>query len=151
MSTQVRFRRGTTSDHSTFTGAEGEVTIDTDKNIIKVHDGVTIGGNPIGNVVYNESSGANQSVSFALNGIHRANCTGSDPIITFSFVNPDDVVKVDLILDIDEYSPGQLPQILFPPELSWTPPSNFQSGTLTMTIITDDSGQSYEVIYLKEN
>ena len=47
MSTQVRLRGGTTSQHSTFTGAEREVTVDTDKNTLVVHDGTTAGGVPI--------------------------------------------------------------------------------------------------------
>ncbi len=44
MTTQVQFRRGTTSDHALFTGAAGELTIDTDKNMAVIHDGVTTGG-----------------------------------------------------------------------------------------------------------
>jgi hypothetical protein len=47
MSKQVRFRRGTTSQHSTFTGAAGEVTVDTDKVIPVVHNGSTVGGFPL--------------------------------------------------------------------------------------------------------
>ncbi len=47
MSIQVKLRRGTTSQHSTFTGAEGEVTIDTDKDVVVVHDGTTVGGHPM--------------------------------------------------------------------------------------------------------
>lgn len=44
MTTQVQFRRGTTSAHSSFTGAVGEVTVDTDLKTLKVHDGSTTGG-----------------------------------------------------------------------------------------------------------
>lgn len=47
MSTEIRWRRGTTVQHSTFTGAPAEVTVDTDKNAIVVHDGATPGGFPI--------------------------------------------------------------------------------------------------------
>lgn len=47
MSTQVRLRGGTTSQHSTFTGAEREVTVDTDKDTLVVHDGATAGGIPL--------------------------------------------------------------------------------------------------------
>jgi hypothetical protein len=47
MPTQVQFRRGNTSQHSTFTGANGEITIDTDKNTVVVHDGSTAGGFPL--------------------------------------------------------------------------------------------------------
>ena len=43
----LRLRRGTTSQHSTFTGLLGEVTVDTDKDTIVVHDGVTAGGYPL--------------------------------------------------------------------------------------------------------
>ena len=44
MSIQVQLRRGTTSQHSTFTGVVGEVTVDTDKDTLVVHDGSTAGG-----------------------------------------------------------------------------------------------------------
>lgn len=44
MAKQVQFRRGTTSQHSTFTGAAGEITVDTDKNTAVIHDGSTAGG-----------------------------------------------------------------------------------------------------------
>ena len=44
MTTQVQFRRGSTSDHALFTGAAGELTIDTDKNMAVIHDGITTGG-----------------------------------------------------------------------------------------------------------
>jgi|TARA_B100000035_G_scaffold295247_1_gene286171 RNase P/RNase MRP subunit p29 len=44
MTTQVQFRRGTTLQHETFTGAEGEITVDTDKNTLVVHDGSLAGG-----------------------------------------------------------------------------------------------------------
>ena len=44
MSTQVQIKRGTTTDHSTFTGANGELTINTTKKCLVVHDGSTTGG-----------------------------------------------------------------------------------------------------------
>lgn len=44
MAVQVQQRRGTTSQHSSFTGAVGEITVDTDKETAVVHDGVTAGG-----------------------------------------------------------------------------------------------------------
>jgi Major tropism determinant N-terminal domain len=47
MATQVQFRRGTTADHSTFTGAVGEITIDTTKDVVVVHDGAKVGGFPM--------------------------------------------------------------------------------------------------------
>jgi hypothetical protein len=47
MTTQIKRRRGTTLQHSTFAGAEAEITIDTDKNTVVVHDGSTAGGHPL--------------------------------------------------------------------------------------------------------
>jgi len=47
MSKQLQLRRGTTTEHTSFVGAPGEVTVDTDKNVAVVHDGVTAGGFPL--------------------------------------------------------------------------------------------------------
>lgn len=47
MATQIQFRRGTTSEHSSFTGAVGEITVDTTKDTAVVHDGSTAGGIPL--------------------------------------------------------------------------------------------------------
>jgi len=47
MAKLLKLRRGTTSQHSSFTGAEGEVTVDTDKEALVVHNGSTAGGFPL--------------------------------------------------------------------------------------------------------
>ena len=47
MAKLLKLRRGSTSDHSSFTGAEGEVTVDTTKDTLVVHDGSTAGGHPM--------------------------------------------------------------------------------------------------------
>ena len=44
MPTQLQFRRGTTSQNNGFTGAVGELTIDTDTDAIILHDGSAAGG-----------------------------------------------------------------------------------------------------------
>ena len=44
MPTILQLRRGTTAEHSSFTGAEGEVTVNTTKDTLVVHDGSTAGG-----------------------------------------------------------------------------------------------------------
>lgn len=48
MSRQVKIRRGTAAQHETFIGAEGEITMDTTNNTLRVHDGVTPGGHLVG-------------------------------------------------------------------------------------------------------
>ena len=47
MATILQLRRGTTVQHSSFTGAVGEVTVDTTKDTVVVHDGTTAGGFPL--------------------------------------------------------------------------------------------------------
>jgi len=44
MSKQIQFRRGTATEHATFTGANGEITVDTTNKTLRVHDGTTTGG-----------------------------------------------------------------------------------------------------------
>lgn len=48
VATQVKRRRGTTAENDAFTGAEGEITVDTEKHQLRVHDGETQGGFVIG-------------------------------------------------------------------------------------------------------
>lgn len=44
---RVQLRRGTSAEHEVFTGAEGELTIDTSKDVAVVHDGTTQGGHEL--------------------------------------------------------------------------------------------------------
>lgn len=41
----LKLRRGTTAENNAFTGANAEVTVDTDVKTLVLHDGVTVGGN----------------------------------------------------------------------------------------------------------
>ncbi len=47
MATQVQFRRGTTAEHQSFKGADGEVTVDTSLKTVVIHDALTNGGFPV--------------------------------------------------------------------------------------------------------
>ena len=47
MAKQLQLRKGTTTEHNSFTGAVGEVTVDTTKDVPVVHDGSTVGGHPV--------------------------------------------------------------------------------------------------------
>ncbi len=47
MAKLLKLRRGSTSQHSSFAGAEGECTVDTDKDTLVIHDGSTNGGFPV--------------------------------------------------------------------------------------------------------
>lgn len=41
---KLRIKRGTTAENDAYTGLSGEITLDTDENTLRVHDGETPGG-----------------------------------------------------------------------------------------------------------
>lgn len=55
MSISVQHRRGTTAAHETFTGKIGELTVDTTKDTVVVHDGSTAGGHPLATEAYTDN------------------------------------------------------------------------------------------------
>ena len=68
MAKQLQLRRGTTGQHSSFTGQVGEVTIDTDKDTAVVHDYATSGGFPLlREDLNNLATGAVTAVKLATN------------------------------------------------------------------------------------
>ena len=88
MATQVQFRRGTTGEHSGFTGAVGEVTVDTEKKVLCVHDATTAGGFPL-----LKQDGSNSS--FALGSL--SSCAlkfAGDPNTGLMSTGPDQVQLV---------------------------------------------------------
>ncbi len=46
-STVIQNRGGTTTQHTSFIGADREVTVDTTKKTLVVHDGISPGGIPL--------------------------------------------------------------------------------------------------------
>ena len=51
MAIQIQLRQGTTTEHNTFKGAVGEVTVDTTNKTLRVHDGSTVGGTRLATLV----------------------------------------------------------------------------------------------------
>tara|TARA_S200002703_G_scaffold154916_1_gene158419 strand:- start:61 stop:804 length:744 start_codon:yes stop_codon:yes gene_type:complete len=72
MTTAVQRRRGTTAEHSTFTGLLGEITVNTTKNTLVVHDGSTAGGYEIA-----LADASNLSAADLLTSIKTVDGTGS--------------------------------------------------------------------------
>lgn len=71
MAKQVQIRRGTTLQHQNFVGVPAELTVDTDQNVLIVHDGSTAGGHPVAKSTDPQIKGSltfldnNQGVAFA--------------------------------------------------------------------------------------
>jgi len=72
MAIEVKFRRGTTTQHNSFTGANGEITVDTTIKTLRVHDGVTVGGMRLAK--FSELASANL-LSVTTNIVPQANIT----------------------------------------------------------------------------
>jgi hypothetical protein len=68
MSTAIKRRRGTTAEHAAFTGLAGEVTVDTDKKTLVVHDGATLGGTPLAKAVHGHAIADTTGLQSALDG-----------------------------------------------------------------------------------
>ena len=84
MATQIQWRRGNTAQTATFTGAVAEITVDTDKKTLVVHDGSTSGGIPLAkestiSTVFGHANGAfdkaNSANVIAQSAFDKANQT----------------------------------------------------------------------------
>lgn len=93
MATQIQWRRGNTAQTAAFTGAVAEVTVDTDKKTLVVHDGSTSGGIPLAKestilTVYNHANGAfdkaNTATTSAQAAFDKANQTAQLAFTTVS-------------------------------------------------------------------
>ena len=81
MATAIQRRRGTTSQHSSFTGLVGEITIDTDKKVVVVHDGSTAGGVPMATAAsVTALGGADITSVVAGNGLSGGSTSGDATI-----------------------------------------------------------------------
>jgi hypothetical protein len=95
MPTQIQWRRGTTAQTASFTGAVAEVTVDTDKKTLVVHDGVTPGGFALAKesaqqdaLAYNHANAsfdaANSAGSYANSAFAAANAAGSSTLTQYA-------------------------------------------------------------------
>ena len=77
MPTQLQLRRGNTAQTAAFTGALAEITIDTDKNTIVVHDGSTQGGHEISGADAYARAHSNAGFTHANSAFTAANTASS--------------------------------------------------------------------------
>ena len=89
MPTQVQFRRGTVAQNNSFTGAAGEISVNTDIDTLRVHDGSTAGGFELAKAdLSNISSvGVLTATSFVGNGAGLTGVASTDNIQTATPAN----------------------------------------------------------------
>lgn len=68
MPTVLQFRRGTEAQNNSYTGAAGELSIDTENATIRVHDGSTAGGSTIATEAYVDNAVGSLSADSISNG-----------------------------------------------------------------------------------
>ena len=78
MTKQVQRRRGTSSQHTSFTGAEGEISVNTTNKSVHVHDGITAGGVEAARADLGNVSDANLNSALAGNTLPSLTITSAD-------------------------------------------------------------------------
>ena len=94
MSTQVQIRRGNTTQTGAFTGVVAEITVDTDKKTIVVHDGTTTGGFPLAresaltsNLIFSQAAFNTANASFIAGNTASLVDITQNNSITASFIH----------------------------------------------------------------
>ena len=142
MSKTVQWKRGNTSVNSTYIGAAGEITVDTDLWTMRVHDGTTLGGHPIvitgaGNLIFND-----QTITGA---VSNANII-LDPIGVYGAV-----IVSSNVLSVVGASGALTTTVYGNTAYINTSPFNQNSFTQTNTAIQISANSSLTGIYLNTN
>lgn len=114
MATTLRHRRGSTSSHNSFTGASGEITVDTSKNVAVVHNGSTVGGfemlredmsnlniggtNSAGRVIQSDGDGTYSFTSLTLGKVRQVKT------LDFSTMYYDNTGSINTFQDVTGFS-----------------------------------------------
>lgn len=93
MATQVQYRRGTTAQNDAFTGALGEMTIDTTAGTMRVHNGVTAGGSNIATVSYVSAQLSSLDATKIYYGNSNVQVVSSNGNVQFN-VNANAIVRI---------------------------------------------------------
>ena len=78
MAKRLQLRRGTTAENNGFTGALGELTYDTEKKQLRVHDGSTVGGKVVNDLIPQATETALGVAKIATTSIAQAGVNDTD-------------------------------------------------------------------------
>lgn len=155
MAKQVQIRRGTTAEHATFVGAVGEITVDTDKDVVVVHDGSTAGGYPLSKAASPSFTGNIDILGPARSNIVAVSASAIDcsqgnfftktasGALTWTFTNVPSSRAFTVILELTNGGTGTQ---TWPAAVKWpggTAPTLTASGVDVLGFITDDGGTNW--------
>ena len=106
MSFAYQRRRGTTSAHTSFTGLAGELTVDTTKNTVVVHDGSTAGGYPLSKQRPTLATTSGTTYTLALTDANNVLTTTSASATTVTV--PPSVFSAGDIITVVQQAAGQV-------------------------------------------
>lgn len=162
-SSPVQQFRGTTAQHATYTGLPGELTVDTDKNVVVVHDDVTAGGHPMASAekVFYGTNLAPLAEKFQalgnVSGTKAVNLTDGLAIsatiagaTTFSFTDVDSTGATVVMMHLTN---GGAYTITWPSSIKWAggiAPKLTSAGDDIVVLTTHDAGATwYGIVNLK--
>ena len=92
MPDQLQLRGGTTTEHNSFTGAAREVTVDTTKKTLVVHDGSQAGGTPL---MKESGATAASSVVLGTGGVERLKLSSTEVVVNETGTDTDFRIEGD--------------------------------------------------------
>ena len=110
---RVQLRRGTTAENNAFTGAVGEITVDTTKNTIRVHDGATAGGTE---TALPTLSNIAPSADVDFNGqkiVDVADPTNAQDVATKAYVDSGGGIQVGDLTDVNIAGVGEAHVLIY--------------------------------------
>jgi len=135
---RVQLRKGTEQEHASFTGALAEVTVDTDKSVIRVHDGLTTGGFEVSKARYTLIS---SSTTLKANTKYHVDTSSSEYSVTLpTLINTGDYISL-----FDSKSFWSINNLIVVTQNN----QKFKnaSGLIDAPLVCDVSGASVELIW----
>jgi hypothetical protein len=135
---RVQLRKGTEQEHASFTGALAEVTVDTDKSVIRVHDGLTAGGFEVSKARYTLIT---SPTTLKANTKYYTDTTGSEYSVTLpTLINTGDYISL-----VDAKSFWNINNLIVVTQNN----QKFKnaSGLIDAPLVCDVSGASVELIW----
>tara|TARA_R110002153_G_scaffold137103_1_gene287145 strand:+ start:1852 stop:5088 length:3237 start_codon:yes stop_codon:yes gene_type:complete len=142
MAVEVKLRRGTANQHSTFTGAIGEVTVDITNDTLRIHDGVLTGGHRLAKYTDISGAGANTGMDLAL-----STPTDGDLANNAAYQNFTTNTKVTDAIDILNQVIDNVRNDTFVKSVTFTADTTSGGAGITVTLTTtvDGTVNQYEI------